>query len=198
MAEQDVGFVTMGRASGTEEARTIGVGMLGYAFMGKAHANAYRKIAYMTWPPPLVPRLVSISGRTEGAVAEAARRYGFEGYVTDWRELVGNEEIQLFDNSGPNDLHAEPTIAAAEAGKHVVCEKPLTQDSATSAELVGIAETSGAILAVPHCYSAYAMVRQAARMVRDGELGAIRFVAVVRVFSSILATKAQRPCSASR
>jgi predicted dehydrogenase len=69
----------------------IGIGMLGYAFMGKAHANAYRKIAYMTWPPPLVPRLVSISGRNEEAVAEAARRYGFEGYVTDWHEQVADD-----------------------------------------------------------------------------------------------------------
>ena len=109
----------MGRAGGAGERRTIGVGMLGYAFMGKAHANAYRKIAYMTWPPPLRPRLVAIAGRTEDAVAEAARRYGFEGYATDWRELVANDAIQLFDNSGPNNLHAEPSIAAAEAGKHV-------------------------------------------------------------------------------
>src|SRR5919106_4997712 len=124
MADQEVGFVTMGRASGAEEARTIGVGMLGYAFMGKAHANAYRKIAYMTWPPPLMPRLVVVAGRTEEAVAEAARRYGFEGYATDWRDLVANDAVELVDNSGPNNLHAEPTIAAAEAGKHVICEKP--------------------------------------------------------------------------
>ena len=82
--EREVGFLTMGRAGGPSELRTIGIGMLGYAFMGKAHANAYRKIAYMTWPPPLLPRLVAVSGRTEEAVAEAARRYGFEGYTTDW------------------------------------------------------------------------------------------------------------------
>ncbi len=56
----------------------IGVGMLGYAFMGKAHANALRKISYMTWPPPLVPRLVAIAGRNEEAVADAASRYGFD------------------------------------------------------------------------------------------------------------------------
>src|SRR5918995_6234520 len=135
MADQEVGFVTMGRASGAEEARTIGVGMLGYAFMGKAHSNAYRKIAYMTWPPPLVPRLVALAGRTEEAVAEAARRYGFEGYATDWRELISRDGIELFDNSGPNNLHAEPTIAAAEAGKHVVCEKPLARTADESHEV---------------------------------------------------------------
>src|SRR5204862_393480 len=108
----------------------IGVGMLGYAFMGKAHSNAYHKLAYMTWPPPLAPRLVTIAGRDEAAVSEAARRYGFERYATDWRELVGDGEVELFDNGGPNNLHAEPTIAAAEAGKHVVCEKPLGRGGA--------------------------------------------------------------------
>ena len=104
---------------------TIGVGMLGYGFMGKAHANAYRTLAYMTWPPPLMPELVSIAGRNEAAVAGAAARFGFAEHVTDWRGCVADPRIGLFDNSGPNNLHAEPTIAAAEAGKHVVCEKPL-------------------------------------------------------------------------
>ena len=95
----------------------IGVGMLGYAFMGKAHSNAFRKLEYMAWPPPLVPRLVAIAGRNEDAVAEAARRYGYERWTTDWHDIVTDERIGLFDNGGPNSLHAEPTIAAAEAGK---------------------------------------------------------------------------------
>src|SRR3954454_15309192 len=94
--------------------QAIGVGMLGYAFMGKAHANAYKTLAYMTWPPPLVPELVAIAGRDEEAVAEAARRSGFASHVTDWRELIADDRIGLFDNGGPNPLHAEPTIAAAE------------------------------------------------------------------------------------
>src|SRR3712207_9040539 len=90
MAEETkVGFVTMGAAEEAGEVRSIGVGMLGYAFMGKAHANGYRKLSYMTWPPPLQPRLVSIAGRSEEAVSEAARRYGFERYVTDWNEQIG-------------------------------------------------------------------------------------------------------------
>ena len=134
MSDEQVGFVTMGRTAGAAGIQTIGVGMLGYAFMGKAHANGYRKLAYMTWPPPLLPRLVAIAGRSENAVSEAARRYGFESYVTDWKDLVSDPGITLFDNSGPNNLHAEPSIAAAEAGKHVICEKPLarTADSTAS------------------------------------------------------------------
>src|SRR5438874_3937896 len=113
----------------------IGVGMLGYAFMGKAHSNAFRKLAYMTWPPPLRPRLVAIAGRDEQAVAEAAERYGYERYETDWRALVVDPEIELFDNGGPNNLHAEPTVAAAEAGKHVLCEKPLGRTAEESYEI---------------------------------------------------------------
>src|SRR6266704_2789960 len=106
----------------------IGVGMLGYAFMGKAHSNAFRKLDYMVWPPPLVPRLVAIGGRNQDAVAAAARRYGYERWTTDWHDIVTDERIGLFDNGGPNSLHAEPTIAAAEAGKHVLCEKPLGRE----------------------------------------------------------------------
>src|SRR3954467_15946422 len=112
----EVGFTNRQETRATHEIPRIGVGMLGYAFMGKAHANAYRTLAYMTWPPPLVPELVAIAGRTEDAVAEAARRDGFAGHVTDWRALVDDRRIGLFDNSGPNALHAAPTIAAAEAG----------------------------------------------------------------------------------
>ena len=80
----EVGFVTMGKTSGAEEVKPIGIGMLGYAFMGKAHSNAYKTLAYMTWPPPLMPQLVAIAGRNEEAVSEAARRYGFAEYKTDW------------------------------------------------------------------------------------------------------------------
>ena len=130
----DVGFMTMGRVGGDDEVRPIGVGMLGYAFMGKAHSNAYKTLAYMTWPPPLLPQLVAIAGRSEEAVAEAARRYGFAEHATDWKALVGDDRVELFDNAGPNNLHAEPTIAAAEAGKHVICEKPLGRDAAESYE----------------------------------------------------------------
>ena len=87
--------------------------MLGYAFMGKAHSNAFKKIAYMTWPPPLLPKLVGIAGRDTGAVGEAAERYGYDYATGDWRDLVTDERIGLFDNGGPNSLHAEPTVAAA-------------------------------------------------------------------------------------
>jgi predicted dehydrogenase len=171
--EKEVGFVTMGRAASGEDVREVGVGVLGYAFMGKAHANAYRKIAYMTWPPPLVPRLVSISGRNEEAVAEAARRYGFEGYVTDWHEQVADDRVELFDNGGPNNLHAEPTIAAAKAGKHVVCEKPLGRTAEESYEIWQAAEQAGVKHMCAFNYRFVPAVRLARELLEAGELGDI-------------------------
>ncbi|MEV7605832.1 Gfo/Idh/MocA family oxidoreductase [Paenarthrobacter sp. NPDC089322] len=109
-----------------------------------------------------VPQDRTYSTVSEMADAEAARADGVDVVVV----------------ATPNDSHFGIARAFLEKGISVVCEKPLTQDSATAAELVRIADASGAVLAVPHCYSAYAMVRQAARMVRNGELGAIRFVDV--------------------
>jgi predicted dehydrogenase len=164
----------MGAAAGGARIPEIGVGMLGYAFMGKAHSNAYKTIAYMTWPPPLMPRLVAICGRNEAAVAEAARRYGYETYATDWRALVQDDRVQLFDNGAPNDLHAAPTIAAAEAGKHVICEKPLGRTAAESYDIWQRVAATG----VKHlCAFNYRFVpanRLAREMIEAGELGEIR------------------------
>ena len=138
--------------------------MLGYAFMGKAHANAFRKISYMTWPPPLQPRLVAIAGRNEEAVSEAARRYGFDRWTTRWEELVEDPDVGLFDNLGPNSLHAEPTIAAAEAGKHVVCEKPLGRDA--------VLWRDAARRGIRHARGALTRPRAAALVRRAGDAGA--------------------------
>jgi predicted dehydrogenase len=169
------GFTTIGRAAGgDDEVRPIGVGMLGYAFMGKAHSNAFRKIAYITWPPPLMPELVAIAGRDETAVSEAARRYGFAGYVTDWRALVADDRIGLFDNCGPNGLHAEPTIAAAEAGKHVICEKPLGRDAAESYETWQRVAATGVKHMCAFNYRFVPAVRLARQVIESGEIGELR------------------------
>jgi predicted dehydrogenase len=151
--------------------KAIGVGMLGYAFMGKAHSNAYKTLSYMAWPPPLLPELVAIAGRDEQAVAEAARRYGFAAHVTDWRALIADERVELFDNSGPNSLHAEPTIAAAEAGKHVVCEKPLGRDASESYETWQRVEATGVKHMCAFNYRFVPAVRLARELIEAGELG---------------------------
>jgi predicted dehydrogenase len=148
--------------------------MLGYAFMGKAHSNALRTLAYMTWPPPLVPRLVSIAGRNEEAVANAAARYGFERSTTDWRDLVDDPEVELLDNNGPNNLHGEPSIAAAEAGKHVICEKPLGRTADESFEIWQRVAATGVKHMCAFNYRFVPAVRLAKEMIEAGELGEIR------------------------
>src|SRR5256885_16056953 len=152
----------------------IGVGMLGYAFMGKAHSNAFKKIAYITWPPPLEPKLIGIAGRDQDAVGEAAKRYGYEYATADWRELVADDRIGLFDNGGPNILHGEATIAAAEAGKHVICEKPLGRDADESYEIWRRVAATGVKHLCAFNYRFVPAVRLARELIDAGELGEIR------------------------
>jgi predicted dehydrogenase len=168
-----VGFVTMGESAGGDDIPTVGIGMLGYGFMGKAHSNAYKKLAYMAWPPPLMPQLVSIAGRNEEAVAGAARRYGFTEYVTDWRKIIEDDRVQVFDNSGPNNFHAEPSIAAAEAGKHVICEKPLGRNADESYETWKRVQAAGVKAMVAFNYRFVPAVRLARDIIESGELGEI-------------------------
>jgi predicted dehydrogenase len=170
----EVGFLTMGRAAGDSEVQPIGVGMLGYGFMGKAHTNGYKKLAYMTWPPPLMPQLVAIAGRNEEAVAAAALRYGYAEYVTDWKALLADDRIQLFDNTGPNNLHSEPTIAAAEAGRHVICEKPLGRDAAESYETWQRVQAAGVKHMCAFNYRFVPAVRLAREIIESGEIGEVQ------------------------
>lgn len=153
---------------------SIGVGMLGYAFMGRAHANALRTLAYMTWPPPLQPELVVVVGRDEHQVNEAATRYGFTTAETDWHQVVTNPLVGLFDNCGPNSLHSAPTIAAAEAGKHVICEKPLGRDAEESYEIWQRVSATGVKHMCGFNYRFLPAVRLARELVDAGELGTIR------------------------
>lgn len=104
--------------------REIRIGMIGYQFMGRAHSNAFRQVApFMT--PKLTPRMVAVCGRDKKAVGKFADRFGWESTETDWRRLVEREDIDLVDIGSPGDTHAPIAIAAARAGKHILCEKPL-------------------------------------------------------------------------
>src|SRR5882672_6280424 len=125
MSKSTFGAMAGPKAKG--EAPRIGVGMMGYAFMGKAHSNAYKTLPYMMYPPVAIPELVAICGRDEKAVTEAQKRYGYKKHYLKWEDMLGDKDIQLIDNGGPNDAHAEPSIAAIKAGKHIFCEKPLAR-----------------------------------------------------------------------
>ena len=167
------GFTSMAGARAEGDAPEIGVGMLGYAFMGKAHSHAMLNIAHMMYPPPAVPRLVGIAGRDEQAVAEAARRYGYDGYYTDWRAMLDNDDIQLFDNGGPNDTHADPCILAAERGKHILCEKPLARTADEAQSMVEAVQKAGVKNMVAFNYRFVPAIRQIRKLIDSGLLGQI-------------------------
>ncbi len=171
MSEQS--FTRMAGAAATGDIPEVGVGMLGYAFMGKAHTNAFKTIPYMMYPPPAIPTLVSVSGRSETAVAEAARRYGYARYTTNWRDQVNDPEVQLFDNGGPNDAHAEPCMAAAAAGKHILCEKPLGRTAEESKMMLQAVEKAGVKHMVAFNYRFVPAIRQIRHLIDSGAMGRI-------------------------
>lgn len=173
MSDQ-VGFVTMGQARSVEgEIPTVGIGMLGYAFMGKAHVNGYKKIPYIMWPPAAIPNLVALTGRNEAAVSAAAQRFGFSRHYADWREMLKDERVQIFDNCGPNNLHAEPTIAAAEAGKAVISEKPLGRTAAEAKSMLDAVNKAGVKNMCAFNYRFVPAVRLVRQMIEQGVLGQI-------------------------
>ena len=174
MTEKDqVGFVSMAGKKADKEAPEVGVGMLGYAFMGKAHTNGYKKIPYLVYPPPAIPKLVSISGRSADAVEAAAKRYGYQKFTTDWQSLINDDDVQLFDNCGPNSMHVEPTIAAAKAGKHIICEKPLAPNAQQAAAMLDAVVKAGVKHMVAFNYRFVPAIRQAYQLISSGTLGEI-------------------------
>lgn len=169
-----VGFLTMGEGGqAAGEAPTLGVGMLGYAFMGKAHTNAYKKLDYIYTPPPARARLVAIAGSNRERVEAAARRYGYEKAVTDWRALVDDPAVQVLDNGAPNHLHAEPCIAAARAGKHIICEKPLGRSAAEAKQMWEAARQAGVVHMCAFNYRFVPAIRLAREIIQAGRLGRI-------------------------
>jgi predicted dehydrogenase len=170
----EVGFVTMGNIQAAAgEAPEVGIGMLGYAFMGKAHSNGYKKMPYIFYPPVARPVLAGIAGRNAEAVQAAAARFGFARAYTDWQELLKDPAVQVFDNCGPNNLHAEPTIAAARAGKHVFCEKPLGRTAAESKAMLDAATAAGVKHMCAFNYRFVPAIRQIKHFMEQGLLGEI-------------------------
>jgi predicted dehydrogenase len=152
----------------------IGVGMLGYGFMGRAHSIALRKLAWASPEPALHPRLAAICGRDRDAVARVAEQFGYERTVADWRELVDDPAVGLLSNGGPNGLHAAPTIRAAQAGKHVFCEKPLGRGAEEAHAIWAAAERAGVVHMTGFNFRFFPAVALARQLIADGALGEIR------------------------
>jgi predicted dehydrogenase len=159
----------------------IGVGMIGYAFMGKAHSLAWNTVSRV-FDVPLRPRLAAICGRDKAAARAAADRLGWAAVETDWRALIERDDVQLIDISAPGDLHAPIAIAALEAGKHVLCEKPLANTLAQAEAMKAAADAAygnGARAMVGFNYRRVPALALARKLVKDGRLGTLRHVRAV-------------------
>jgi predicted dehydrogenase len=154
------------------ETPEIGVGMLGRGFMGRAHSITLRKLAWVA--PELPVRLVALCARDREATTRMAREFGYERALFDWRELVEDPAVALLSNGGPNALHAEPTIAAARAGKHVLCEKPLGRDAEEAYAIWAAVERAGVVHMSGFNYRFFPAVALARQLIADGALGEIR------------------------
>ncbi|WP_434512701.1 Gfo/Idh/MocA family protein [Desulfitobacterium sp. AusDCA] len=157
-------------------AQKLGVGMLGYGFMGKAHTNAFKKANYIFYPMPVETELISICGRDEDKIREAAQRYGYQRWNTDWRELINAPDIDIFDNTGSNNVHAEPCIAALQAGKHVIVEKPFAlnlEEAKSMSNAAREADKKGIRSIVAFNYRFAPALRLARRIIAESRLGTI-------------------------
>ncbi|MFF4196194.1 Gfo/Idh/MocA family protein [Nonomuraea sp. NPDC001831] len=154
---------------------TIGVGMIGYAFMGRVHSQAWRSVGAF-FDLPLAPRMAVLAGRSKEQTAAAAARLGWADVETDWRELVRRDDVQIVDICTPGDSHAEIAIAALRAGKHVICEKPLANTVAEAEAMVAAAAAAPGRSMVAFNYRRVPAVALARRYVEEGRLGEIRHV----------------------
>jgi predicted dehydrogenase len=161
-------------ASGKE----IRIGMLGYGFMGKCHSHAFKSIPYIYADAGIQPRLLIMCGRNEDRVQREAARYGFEEYCTDFRELVDDPRIDIFDNCGPDPVHPEPCIAALANGKHVICEKPLAVSLEDARRMRDAAKTARGRSICVFNYRFFPAVRFAHDLISQGRLGTIHRMSV--------------------
>ena len=158
--------------------RVLGVGMVGYAFMGRAHSQAWRTVGHV-FDLPLTPRMAAICGRDAAAVAAAAGRLGWPAWETDWKRLIERDDVDLVDVCTPGSSHAEISIAALEAGKHVLCEKPLanTVEEARAMAAAAARAAAGGVRAMTGFnFRRVPAVALARELVAAGRLGAIRHV----------------------
>jgi len=153
--------------------KVLNVGLIGCGFMGKAHSFGYRNVNEM-WGPPLQVVMKCIAGNEpQRVVKAAAETYGWEEYETDWRKLVERDDIDLIDISTPNFVHVEETVAAAEAKKHILCEKPLANDLAGAKKMTKAVQKARVKAMCGFTYRQAPAVQLARQMIEGGELGEI-------------------------
>ena len=152
--------------------KKLNVGMVGYGFMGRTHSNAFGKVNQF-FDVGYEPVLKAVCGRDKEKVASFAETWNYESAETDWRKLVERKDIDLIDIAAPNDTHAEIALAAAAAGKMVMCEKPLGRNAAESVKMTEAVERAKVQNMVWYNYRRVPAVTLAKQLIDDGRLGRI-------------------------
>jgi predicted dehydrogenase len=152
--------------------KNINVGLIGYGFMGRTHSNAFRKVTNF-FDLQYQPVLKAICARDGGKATAFAKKWGYESVETDWRKLVERDDIDLIDICTPNSTHAEIAIAAARAGKMILCEKPLSMDGPQGEKMVAAIKKAGVPNMVWYNYRRVPAVTLAKQLIDEGKLGRI-------------------------
>jgi len=153
-------------------ARTLRVGMIGYRFMGRAHSNAWRQ-APKFFPLKAHVEMHTICGRNAAGVQAARAQLGWQNASTDWREVIESPLIDIVDINTPNDSHCEIAVAAAQNGKHVLCEKPLALSVKQAQAMFNAAQKSKVVHMVCHNYRRIPAIALAKKLITEGALGQI-------------------------
>ena len=151
---------------------SIGIGLIGTKFMGKVHSRAYRDVIGLFNVEPL-PELRVICGRDDHGTQVAAERYGWQEHSTAWEDVVCRDDVQVIDISTTGNLHAPIAIAAAEQGKHILCEKPLANTLAEARTMVRAVEQAGIINTVCFNYRRVPAIALAKQLIDEGEIGQV-------------------------
>lgn len=152
--------------------KKLNIGMIGYGFMGRTHSNAYRQVGNF-FDLEFEPVLKVACGRSQENVEAFAAKWGYESSTTDWRELVARDDIDLIDICVPNNLHHDIAVAAAEAGKMIICEKPLALSVAQGREMLAATQKAGVHNLVSFNYRRVPAVTFAKQLIDEGKLGRI-------------------------
>src|SRR5258708_7192634 len=152
--------------------RDLNVGLVGYGFMGRTHSNAFLR-APRFFDLPRRPVLKAVAARNEERVKKFAANWGYESYTTDWRELVSRKDIDVIDIASPNDTHHDIAIAAAKAGKIVMCEKPLGRNAKEAEAMVAAVESAGVPNTAWYNYRPVPAVTRIKQLIDEGTLGRV-------------------------
>ncbi|MBL4646851.1 MAG: Gfo/Idh/MocA family oxidoreductase [Rhizobiales bacterium] len=152
--------------------KKLRVGLVGYGFMGRTHSNAFTSVSNF-FDSGYTPELTAICARNGEKAKAFAEQWNYQSVETDWRKMIARDDIDLIDIASPNDTHKEIAIAAAEAGKMVMCEKPLGRNADESAEMVAAVEKAGVANMVWYNYRRVPAVTLAKQLIDEGKLGRI-------------------------